>query len=98
MAHIKINFEELNQREGELKNLIAAYEKLNSRTTVLTEQINAGWQGEASKAYLEMMQKYCQQAQKMVGILTAFKEYATGVATDFSEADQQCASWIRDSF
>lgn len=98
MAHIKINFDGLAQQASTMSNLTQSYEALNTRMNNLTQRISAQWQGEASRAYVEMMQKYCQQAGKMVGILQAFRSYASNASTDFSDVDNTCAGMIRNSF
>ena len=98
MAHIKMDFDGLLQQSSTLGQLGQNYEGLNSRMRSLTEQISEGWEGEASRAYVEMMQKYIQQAGKMTGILQAFRGYANQATTDFQELDRTCAAAIRNSF
>jgi WXG100 family type VII secretion target len=98
MAHIKIHFDGLAQQVSALNNYIQTYESLNTRMKNLTEQMSAGWQGEASRAFLEMMQKYSKEASKLVGVLGAFRGYASNASTDFEEVDKRCASLIRNSF
>lgn len=98
MAHIKIDFDGLTQQASLLNNYAQSYESLNSRMNALTQQISSSWEGESSKAYLEMMQKYYQQSQKIVGIINAFRGYATGASNDFDDVDRRCAGLIRGAF
>ena len=98
MAHIKIDYDMLNQEASRLNSQIQEYESLGSRVNTLIGQMQASWEGEACNAYTEMMQRYMMQSQKMVGILNAFKSYATGASEDFAEIDMQCAALIRNSF
>lgn len=98
MAHIKIDFDGLNQQASTIGSITQSYESLNGRMKSLTEQISSGWEGEASKSYVEMMQKYIDQSGKMVNILETFKNYAVSATNDFAEVDQACASLIRNAF
>lgn len=98
MSHIKIDFDGLAQQASSLNRYIQTYESLNARMKNLTQQISAGWQGEASRAFLEMMQKYSKEASKMIEVLSAFRGYATSTSMDFEEVDKSCAVMIRNSF
>lgn len=98
MAHIKIDYDGLMQQASVVGNISASYEDLNSRLKEMTKKINDGWQGEASREYGEMMQKYIVQATKMKGIIDEFRQYATKVTSDFQEVDRICAVSIRNSF
>ena len=61
MAHIKINYDGLQQQSAAMRNCIQNYESLISRTQALVNEISSGWQGEASVAYVESMSNYLQQ-------------------------------------
>lgn len=98
MAHIKLDFDALMQQASTLGGLGQNYETLNQRMHTLTEQISSGWEGEASRAYVEMMQKYTKQAEKMTGIIGAFRGYASKATNDFETLDRECAASIRNSF
>lgn len=98
MAHIRINYDGLNQQASAMKAAIQTYEGLNGRMTNLTEQISSSWVGESSRAYVEMMGKYSRQAKEMSQIMQEFLKYTTTALTDFSEVDRRCASRIRNAF
>ncbi len=98
MARITIDFDGLRQQANTMSTLTQNYETLNSRMNNLKNTIGAGWRGEASDAYMELMTKYHNQAFQLVGILDAFRKYATLAAEDFEALDNQCAAQIRNSF
>lgn len=98
MAHIKINYDGLEQQASVLNQYIQDYEALNARINILTEKISSGWQGKSSVAFTEMMSKYIAQAKKMTDVIEAFRGYAVGVKTGFEAVDMQCANMIRNSF
>lgn len=98
MAHIRIDYDGLAQQASTISSISESYEALNTRLKALEQKIDSGWEGEASKAYSEMMKKYILQSEKMKGIIDEFKSYGTMVSNDFQEVDKTCATWIRDAF
>ena len=98
MAAIKINYDGLSTQISSLTTIISSYETLTTRMTTLIQKINDGWEGEASQAYAEMMQKYLSQTQTMQEIISSFKDYADAAKTDFETVDEQCAAMIRNAF
>ncbi len=98
MAHIKIDYDGLAQQASTINSISESYEALNTRLKTLEQKIASGWEGEASKAYAEMMQKYILQSTKMKGVIDEFKSYGILVSNDFQEVDKTCATWIQNSF
>ena len=81
MAHIKINYDGLQQQSAAMGNCISA-----------------GWEGEASVAYVESMQNYLQQAQQMVDVFKSFRSMSDSVTQKFSNTDSQSGQAISRSF
>ena len=98
MAHIRIDYDGLMQQASAIGNISSSYEALNTRLKFLEQKIGAGWEGEASRAYAEMMQKYIAQSAKMKTVIDEFKAYAAKVTGDFQEVDKACAALIKNSF
>ena len=98
MAHIKINYDRLQQQSASMRNCIQNYESLISRTLALVNDISAGWEGEASVAYVESMQNYLQQAQQMVDVFKSFRSMSDSVTQKFSNTDSQSGQAISRSF
>lgn len=98
MAHIKINYDGLQQQSAAMRNCIQNYESLISRTQALVNDISAGWEGESSVAYVESMQNYLQQAQQMVAVLERFRSMSDSVTQSFSNTDSQSGQAISRSF
>lgn len=98
MARIKIDFDGLNSSSTSLNSYIQSYEALNIRMDALREKVTAGWEGEASRAFLEMMQNYSKEAQKMTEVLKQFWNYGTSASADFDDVDRRCAAMIRNAF
>lgn len=98
MAIINIDYDGLMQQASAIGGISASYESLNTRLKSLRIKVNDGWEGEASKAFGDMMQKYINQSQHMKEILDLFRSYATDTASSFQEVDQRCAAMIRNSF
>ena len=95
---IKIDYDGLSQQSATLKNLSAAYESLCSRMNNLSNQMTAGWEGNASKAFLELMQKYVQQGKSLKEVIDLMQSYADDTVNTFESVDQECANMIRSSF
>lgn len=95
---IKIDYDGLAQQSAALKNYSASYENLCSRMSALSGQIGSSWEGKASAAFTEMMQKYVQQGRILKEIIDAMGGYADEAGETFQTLDQQCASEIRNSF
>ena len=95
---IKIDYDGLTQQAATLKNLSAAYEALVGRKSNLSSQMTAGWEGNASKAFLELMEKYIQQGKSLKEILDLMQSYAGDAVNTFQSVDQECANMINNSF
>ena len=95
---IKIDYDGLTQQAATLKNLSASYEALVGRMSNLSSQMTAGWEGNASKAFLELMEKYIQQGKSLKEILDLMQSYAGDAVNTFQSVDQECANMINNSF
>lgn len=98
MAHIKIDYDGLMQQASVIGGISASYESLNTRLKALEQKVTDGWEGEASRAFGDMMQKYIKQSHHMKEIIDLFRGYATDATSSFQEVDQRCAAIIRNSF
>ena len=74
------------------------YDGLCTRMKTMTGQISSTWEGSASKAFTEMMDKYYQQGSIIKSVIDAIEGYATTTCAHFQEVDQECAAQIRNSF
>lgn len=98
MSDIKIDYDGLSQASASLKNYAAAYDSLCARMKSMSDQISATWEGNASRAFVEMMQKYQKQGLLIKDIIATIEGYAQMTGSDFQAVDQECAARIRNSF
>ena len=73
MADIRIDYDGLEKQIAAINTISASYEAANKRLEMLKEKIISGWEGSASNAFAEMMQKYIIQSNKMEEILNVLK-------------------------
>lgn len=98
MADIKIDYDGLTQAASSLKSIAQTYDGLCTRMKTMSSQISSTWEGSASKAFTEMMDKYYQQGSIIKSIISSIEGYATTTTSDFQQTDQECAAQIRNSF
>lgn len=98
MAHIKINYDGLQQQSAALRGCIQNYESLVSRTESLVGEISSGWQGDSCVAYVESMQNYLNQARQMIAVLERFRSMSDSVTQRFTNVDNQSGQRINRSF
>lgn len=98
MAHIRIDYDGLDQNAASIAKHTASFESLSSRMKALHEQIRSGWEGDSSRAYTDMMQTYIKGADNMKDILAEFHKYAGEASMGFDHVDRTCAKMIRDAF
>lgn len=98
MAHIRINYDGLQQQSVSMRNCISNYENIVSRTNALLAQIQESWEGNASRNYAQRMANYMQQVRKMIEVLNRFRAISDSVTNRFSVTDRNCANIINGSF
>lgn len=98
MAKIRIDVDMLKSNSLALSAKIEELTALNERLNGLLLRINDSWEGEASAAYINMMQNYAAQASGLVRVLTEFKSYVDSAVSNFETADKSSAAFIRGSF
>ena len=98
MAEIKIDYDGIAQQASKLSSLLSEYEGLNTRLKTLSSTISESWDGEAARAFSEMMGKYASQAQKLAQVIEAMRKHMTDTETTFEMVDQECANLINNSF
>lgn len=98
MAKIRVDIEMLRSNSLSLTTKIEELTALNERLNGLILRIGASWEGEASAAYMAMMQSYASQAANMVNVLAEFKSYVDSAVTKFEAVDKNSAVAIRSSF
>ena len=98
MAHIRINYDGLQQQSSAMRSCIHNYEAVISRTNSLLAQIQESWEGNASMNYTQRMANYMQQIRKMIEVLNRFRTISDSVANRFSATDTNCANIINRSF
>ena len=98
MARIRIDIDTLRSRAASLQSHIVEYEALNSGMENLSEGIVAGWKGESSQVYGELMTSYVSKARSLTEIIKQFENYARTTADKFESLDASCAARIRNSF
>ena len=86
MADIKIDYDGLTQAASSLKNLATTYDGLCTRMKTMTGQISSTWEGSASKAFTEMMDKYYQQGSIIKSVIDAIEGYATTTVRIFRKS------------
>ena len=98
MARIKVDVDGLRNYVNVIQGRISEYEALNDRMSSLSSTIIAGWEGESSKAFGEMMAQYAAQAAELTSILEQFRTYALNAAESFERTDTDGAAKIKSSF
>lgn len=98
MAQIKIDETMLRSDSQSLQAKIQELTELNSNLEALIVRIGDSWEGDASRAYTNMMQNYAKKAADMVAVLTEFKSYVDSAVTKFESADKNAASRLRGAF
>lgn len=98
MARIKVDVDGLRNYVNVLQGRVNEYEALNDRMNSLSSTILAGWEGDASKAFAEMMAQYAAQAAELTSILEQFRTYAMDAADRFERTDTDGAAKIKSSF
>ena len=95
MAHIKIDYDGLEQQSSALKNYQSTYENLCTRMKNMSDQVASTWEGSAATAFSQLMQQYQQQGSHIIGTIQG---YANTTKNSFQSVDQECANLIRNSF
>lgn len=85
-----------NSKAIEVK--IQELNEMNQRLNSVITRIEDSWEGDASIAYVNMMQNYAKQAEEMVTVLNEFKSYVDSAVTKFENMDKSAASKLRNSF
>lgn len=98
MSKISIDFEGLSQAVNRMSGTIESYSSLNGNLSSVVQGISDSWGGQAATAYVNVMGQYIKQANQMVDVLNAFRQYAGSVESDFQNLDDQCAQMIRNAF
>ena len=98
MPVIKIDPEILSSASKQIATQITELNGFNGRLNALIDEIHDKWKGDASNKYYNLMLSYKQKAVQMESILAKFKQYADTTVNKFQTLDQECASYIRNSF
>ena len=98
MAKIKVDESMLRKNSQEIAAKIQELGELNERLKTLIIRIQDSWDGNASTAYINMMNNYAGQAAEMVSVLKEFKSYVDTAVTKFESMDKSAASRLRGSF
>ncbi len=98
IGKVLVDIAALLGNEKSIEQYISRLEALNSRLETLLGKIEASWEGESSKAYLNLMRGYAAQAANMVTVLQEFKSYVGKAHSLFETKDKAAASRINGSF
>lgn len=98
MAKIKIDIESLKLNASSLEERITELQNLNTRLESLISRIQASWEGQASKVYIDKITAQARKAQKMVDVLMEYKKYVESAISKFSTIDNNSANKIKNSF
>lgn len=98
MAKIDIDVAQLRANSSSMQGKITELQQLNSSLESLILRIGDSWEGQASEAYVALMQGYAARARNMEGVLEEFKKYIDDAANKFENLDNSSASKIRSSF
>lgn len=98
MGKIRVDEEKLRGESRLLETRIEELGNLNSSLNTLLSRMGDSWEGEASTAYICMMQNYEKKAEEMKEILREFKNYVDQAADKFESTDRNAAARLRSSF
>ena len=98
MAKIKVNVEGLQDNYKALDLRAADMQALIAKLTAILTRISSSWEGDASKAYIDMMTGYRRRAEDILKVIRSHRDYIGKAATGFSAVDARCADVIRNSF
>lgn len=98
MARIKVDIDTLRNHSRTIEQHISEYEELNARMKNISQSVTATWQGEASNAYVSLMDSYGLRARQFADVLKEFYNYSKQASTMFDEVDRNSAAQIRKSF
>lgn len=98
MARIKINYAELQKQSSRMANNIQTYQSLINRTKSINSEIGSSWTGDASIEFVNLINRYIDNANKMVDLLNQFIKISTDVSKKFKNVDSSSAKQIKDSF
>lgn len=94
MSKIDINIDGLKKNADTIAAKKQELQTLNKNLENLIKEINDKWEGEASVSYVNMLNKYLTQANKMESVLNEFYSYTTNVSNTFQNLDQNAAGNI----
>lgn len=97
MARIKVDSTALRSKASEITSQIQQLQGLNDRLDALITRIGDSWEGEASRAYINMMSRYANQAKNMIAVMDEFRSYAQKAADEFDAQDRNGANRVRFS-
>ena len=98
MARIKVNVAALRSCLSQINSRLGQLQGLNSKLEGQIGTIASSWEGEASRAYEQMMRNYLSKAKKQEAVLQEVKKYIQSAITKFESTDKKSASKIRGSF
>lgn len=98
MSRIVIDIEGLAQNSNNIAKRTRELQDLNRQLETIIQSIESTWEGEASRAYVRMMQNYLKQGKQMEKVLQEFKNYADNASSRFSEKDRALANKIHNAF
>lgn len=98
MGKIKVDTDRLRTDAEALSEKKRELDTLNRNLQGLLARIGESWEGEASAAYLNLMQSYAGRAQEIAAVLEEFRSYAERAAERFETADREAAAALRNSF
>ncbi len=98
MGLIRIDIEMLKNNEKTMEGKIQELMQLNSSLQTLILQIGDSWEGDASAAYIQLMQRYREQAGRMESVLDEFKKYIHVAIEKTETVDRECAARLHGSF
>ena len=98
MARIKVNIEGLRNNRSDIQKQLAELQQLNSKLEGMINTIDASWEGQASKAYRNMMMNYLKKARNQEQILQEVMRYIQSAINKFETTDKKSSTRIRGAF
>lgn len=98
MSQIRINISGIEDSMSSLDSAISHYTELIKKAEALNKQTSLGWKGKAALMFIKYVNWYLQNCKSFAEALKKFKKYAKEVVTDFESLDNECATFINNSF
>lgn len=88
MSKLGANIAELQKAEAVFAEVIPEMEELKAQVNSIMQEMEAGWSGASSVAYLRTMEQQVRAMDTVIELVRDFKEYANAIGAAMEEADR----------